>query len=1161
MAWNIGSDSFHNANRNSYPPARRPGVGGAGAFKKPRTYLNGDFKRDMKELRIKGTIRNPQTRCEENRDETPQFIAYLTLALQNLSEVLGKGSDDCDLSGKRKPDAVLKALDESGRIGEVASFLWLHRVDNPESDYGKKVKRDGVERPEYEWRARDIVLKLWELRNMFVHPTQDHASKVLVVDPGFYRFIEGELYGEARTHALGAGRKSEKVFKLKLFTPNNDAKTRYEFTRKGLIYLVCLALYRHDASEFIQQFKDMQLPPRLWEVEQGYIEAKSEKELIELRKKGGSVKAIVDAFTYYSMRASRTDIDVENRHYLNFANILLYLNKVPGAAYNYLSLEKEATALVQAAAGSKESEANRRFKYLLQERRKDRFLTLALAYIEDFGKLPCIKFKRLDITPRQDRKRYIFGPIRPDPKKEKDEQPADANGMDRHYALANGVAQFEYVPKKHYGDIKITSLRGGIGENEIMRFLYVMFDANGLKRAEPNFALERYLEAYHRILERMLNASDPAALSLDDPQFRDNFRADFKTVSGKDDTAFVKERFVEEMKPFFSSSVTRFFTGESLGLDREEVRRRLYRRLTAMADHAGDFLVKMEKLTDWKELDEAQKNALKPLRCKVGELKFPPRTCKINDSQLVRMVLRYINIYLSAGQKYRQLPRGQRHRGVRDFEFQLLHADIGRFGVDPMALWKTLEKREDLNGEDGPLEALKARERELFQREQRRCRGKKDKNGRPLRVGHTLTMLATAAAELYRKSCEDLRDYWCGDGLSDEDAELLPYIAKMYGVRSGQALDHEALVKTVLGIDLEKWAHAYDESTGKNYEGRTLADAKELIAAEIPVPNDIARRCVDPAKAAEAFTNRAFRAFDPFGNGRMKLRDYYDVKPLIDYVKTHDRNVETVDPAALGIESRGGQEAVEGAFGKQPPRERHDFCKSEVNRAIQTILRAECQDKVLLACAKAYWNEYMKAEVQSVAKNKIANFKLAEVEHIGKFFATPLDDEIGGVKVRMMPNDFARPAYGVITKHIAELARRTKPLLEMEGVYSFYDLWLTLRDLQREESNIRLRFLAADSMLEALAGPPRIDIPKEVKGEARLQMIFEAWRKALLPICPAHPLERGEFDLMTEFSERLRHPVTTAKCQGLSEYGEEKLARLDALYRRFGCIPLPRKRK
>ena len=55
--------------------------------RKPRTYLSGDFKRDMKELRILGRIRNPQKRTEADVDETPQFVTYLTRALENLSSV------------------------------------------------------------------------------------------------------------------------------------------------------------------------------------------------------------------------------------------------------------------------------------------------------------------------------------------------------------------------------------------------------------------------------------------------------------------------------------------------------------------------------------------------------------------------------------------------------------------------------------------------------------------------------------------------------------------------------------------------------------------------------------------------------------------------------------------------------------------------------------------------------------------------------------------------------------------------------------------------------------------------------------------------------------------------------------------------------------------
>ena len=146
-------------------------------FRKPRTYLSGDFKRDMKELRILGRIRNPQKRTEVDVDETPQFVTYLTRALENLSNILGKGKD---LSGLKTPAAVLNELADEKKLFEVASFLWLHREENPGRDY-----------KDYAEKTREIVLKLWGLRNMFVHSTSDHAAKVLVVEPKFYRFVEG----------------------------------------------------------------------------------------------------------------------------------------------------------------------------------------------------------------------------------------------------------------------------------------------------------------------------------------------------------------------------------------------------------------------------------------------------------------------------------------------------------------------------------------------------------------------------------------------------------------------------------------------------------------------------------------------------------------------------------------------------------------------------------------------------------------------------------------------------------------------------------------------------------------------------------------------------------------------------------------------------------
>ena len=71
------------------PNGRANGFRGAGPVKK-REYLSGDFIRDMRSLRIKGSIRSPQTRKETMVDETPQFITYLTLALQNISDIIGE---------------------------------------------------------------------------------------------------------------------------------------------------------------------------------------------------------------------------------------------------------------------------------------------------------------------------------------------------------------------------------------------------------------------------------------------------------------------------------------------------------------------------------------------------------------------------------------------------------------------------------------------------------------------------------------------------------------------------------------------------------------------------------------------------------------------------------------------------------------------------------------------------------------------------------------------------------------------------------------------------------------------------------------------------------------------------------------------------------------
>lgn len=1119
---------------------------------KKRVYLSGDFNHDMTLLRIKGIFKNPQTRKEIPVDEIPIFITYLALALQNISDIIGE-----DLSKIRDENGVLSKLNKSDKLWECASFLWIHKIDNPREDYYIITNDVGarVEEPDYKRFSKAIILKLWELRNMFLHSSQPNASRVLISDKAFYCFIERVLYSEALLRSLGSRCQTEKCFDQRLFSPNNDEKTKYEFTRKGIIFLICLALYKHDAFEFIQQFKDIALPPRKWELEKKLVRLSNE-ELEKLERKGGRNKAIIEAFTFFSIRSGRTDIDIGNMHYLNFANIINYLNKVPLDSYNYLELKNEANKLVDIANKSNESPENKAFKYLLHPRLKDRFLPLALAYIEDAKKLECIKFKRLDITVRQERSRYMFGKIEKGTKNEFGEEISDANGLDRHYAIVNGNAEFEYIPEAHYGDIRIARLRGSISENEILRLMLAMFTNN--KDLEPNKVLKKYLSAYHRILERMLNL-DVDQLSLDDP----GFRRDFAIVSGMGEEALDPDVFTTKMAKFFPASLTRYFVKTKAGVNESELQSKLKKRLLVMQSHAEDFSKRLECLTEWKRLDEENRKKVGRPICKIGELKYPPRTCNISDAELIRWVLKFINLHLlDKKDKYRQLPRGKRHRGAKDVEFQMLHRDIGRFGVDAENLWTTLEKREVLNGENGVIDRLKEEVEKLFNAEKKRCKGKLDRNGKELRVSKTLTMLASAAVNLYMKDCKKYE-------MQLLTGMQLLNMCKVCGVKADLALNHESIVKIILGIDLNTWSRAFDYDNQHTREvPRRLENADNLVAAQIPVPNLLAIRSFNSSNFK---FNQAFREFKPYEDGKMGLMDFYDVEPLINYIKNqnlenkknreknrideesgklpssypnarHNDNID-LDKLVDGIEAHLGDNYEKELYGKKKPAGKVLFSASEVNKAIQKILMAERQDKILLACAKYYWDEYMKEVVKTPLKDKIKGFRLADASNIREFFTNSIDDNIDGIRIRMIPNDFAKPVYSVIISHLKELMKKVKPI--ETNVYSFFDLANALNELQYKERELRVKYLPAILKFE--------DLGNETSDIDGKDALYEHYKKNLLGVSNK-PLTRDEFNNILNFRNRLVHPSRQAKDNNVQSLLQTNIGSVISTLKRFGCL-------
>jgi hypothetical protein len=185
----------------------------------------------------------------------------------------------------------------------------------------------------------------------------------------------------------------------------------------------------------------------------------------------------------------------------------------------------------------------------------------------------------------------------------------------------------------------------------------------------------------------------------------------------------------------------------------------------------------------------------------------------------------------------------------------------------------------------------------------------------------------------------------------------------------------------------------------------------------------------------------------------------------------------------------------------------------------------------------------MDASVQTTMKDKLAGFSFSEFASIGQFFSKHIDDRISDdVSIRMMPNDFARPVYSVITEHLDELVPLASPIAGEKGVYSLYDLNLKLKDLQRKENSLRLEYLPAIVEFEKRGHEPEEKIGKDA--------LFEHYQKALGAYSKV-PLTREEFDAVLAFRNRLMHPTDKKRNLALSEVDLEFVA---GVLRRFGCL-------
>lgn len=994
---------------------------------------------------------------KKNRDESPAFLLYLNYAVNNICDITG-------ISPETSAKGVVNSIKGKGpdAIRKLANFFWLFNEDDPSRDF-----------PEYERQTLAIAEKIYQLREYFAH-LNERGAEPLSVDRKMYELVGGILSAQALEHALQPGLRTAKLFKMKLFAVRNKEQQIYEFTRRGLIFFTCLALYRDDAMEFTQCLEDMKLPscPK-----GNGPESECPCDCDDIAAcKPGVAKAFISMFTYFSARRGRSvNLLEDDLNYMSFADISGYLNKVPADSMTYLSLNRERSQLQALAEASTESDDNKRFKYTLHKRVRDRFLSFAAAYCEDFDILPSLQFKRLDI-PAPDseippgRKRYFFG-------KEHDNRVH----MDRHYQIKKNAIRFEWRPSKHYGPIHIDSLRSAVSAQAMKELLFAAFSKEAADRA-----VNEYFTAYHRILERLLNTADPDDILLDD-----KFLQDFVTVS-----AIKPEILKEDLSPlyrFFPENLIRFFTGDDSMPDDNILRGELVRKLKAMWDHAADFKARMDKFNDWKiklgELREKDPEAKLPKPvCSSEEAVNPPRTCDISDAALIAWVFRFFNIFLENDKKFRQLPPGEQHRGVIDHEYQLVHALIGKYSLDSKGLEIYIqEKKPELVL---ALEQLNPVIRRLKNEETKRHPKKLNRWGKPVPAAPSLYMLAQASVECYIDYVSKKVEFW--EKHPDCSSDKLHQACRKFGIRTGMPLDRNSLIKTLLHVDLASWMKAYDYEHHANYENRSL-DQNGHVISQIPFPNDFAQRIMlktrktelsgfirtgDKGDAVFDF-NAAFRAMQT----EIAPRDYYDTRPLV--------------AASCALRKQQDPAAVPGIRSTFEPGESPaDFSRAAIDKAIRSIKNIAAQDKVLLKIASAYWNRFQSAGAFICGKKK--NPQLEQTPSIYDYFNASVlikfKDSGDDRTIRIMPNDINRPILSQIRYYAPEIAAFMDPDGK-EDTCEFYEMLKAYRMIQALDRGKRLQIVP---LINAFANS--VDIPREnykegMSSAEKREMEFSFYRK------------------------------------------------------------------
>ncbi|MBQ2630120.1 MAG: hypothetical protein IJG13_10630 [Kiritimatiellae bacterium] len=1056
---------------------------------------------------------------KKKKDEVKDFTLYLNYAASNLREITGIEGDD----ERRIKEQLENLADEKKQ--RLADFLWTFRFNEPQRDFAARSGDQKQFDHDYKRLAPLVAVKIFELRNYFAHLDR-RGNAALVCDRDLFVLLEGILRPMAEKECMGPNCQTSKLYQMHLMNLRGPRKPpqplelrMYDLTRRGIMFLVCMALYKDDAEEFLSCFADMRIPNR----RRDSLDGLSDEDIGKLGRKKPTKRAFLKAFTFFSYRRGRVSLDGEDPNFLNFANIIGYLNKVPRVSFDYLALADEKKLLADLASRSTESEENKICKYDLskQIRAKERFVSLAAAWCEDFEVLPSLKFKRLDITPSLGRHRYLFG-------REND----NAIHLDRHYIIENGAIRFEWRrPTVHYGDIRIGHLRSCIGESEFRRLLFCALR----KPAETNAMLDRYFVAYHKVLELMLNADSPGGLSI---FANDELAEAVRIVSG-----LTKDEILDEpgrLAPYFPKNIWRFFVQWHGIPDDDDLKNELSCRISARINWCKDFLVRVKNFRTW-EAD----NFWKPYdqrgpkgACPKGALVNPPRNCQVSSASCVARVIAYLDYHLSHERKFRQLSLGEQHsrpgrNDTHNYEYQLVQSAIGKYALDQTSAVGGRKNGREIKGTVAhlrpELDMALARLRdkvEILRSSRRREMGKVlDSARRKGLVGgyaymdakksidsRKLIDLAEAASRLLEDELSKE-----SESLAAKAGDELKALCRKHGVRPGLPFETGELVKTILGIDYDRWSHAFDYEHGHPYVDRKLTDG-EHVAAQIPLPNGIAERVIRAESRAFGGIVGAngvdwAAAFASLEDKNVALLGFYDASPLVGYIKSHANHTEELlDPSAPGINT--WVDADQRTM-------RPDFSRGGINKAIRAIKTAHNQDRLLLKFALRYWEEFKKTRAYDERRTAYDN-ALTVRDYFNCKLPCPIS---GGITLLLSRNDVFSHTLAHVCKNGSKIVKLLEAEHPGEKQFLFYDVAQLFARKQRESRWLRMEILPTLERFAAKCPIPqeeyaRIDTQggkEDERRKARRAMEYYHYSKAF----PA--LTEEDYNLIADMRNAVMH--------------------------------------